>query len=32
MALQQIIDATDQFNRNLSFVIDCGRFDYVDAQ
>ena len=32
MALQQIIDATDQFNQNLSFVIDCGGFDYVDAQ
>lgn len=32
MALQQPIDATLQFNQNGYFVIDCGGFDYIEAQ
>lgn len=32
MALQQIIDATVEFNQNNSYVIDCGGFDYAEVQ
>lgn len=32
MALQQIIDATTSFNTNLSYVLDCGGYDYADVQ
>jgi len=32
MALQQIIDATTDFNANGSYVIDCGGYDYAEVQ
>lgn len=32
MALQQIIDATDKFNENLYYVLDCGGYDYANVQ